>query len=191
MLYNIVRFIIKPFFFIFYGLRVEGIENLPKDTGYVLCANHLSALDPLILSCAIPEKINFMAKQELFRNKFISWLLKNLNAIPVKRGEADIKTIKASLKVLKNKQILGIFPEGTRNIKGEEKAEPGVSMLSIKSQVPVVPVAICGNYKLFRKTKVYIGKSIDLSEYYSMKLQNEQYRQISLQIMNIINNMVR
>lgn len=192
MLYRIAKGILKPIFNILYNVQVEGRENLPKQGPLIICANHTSAIDPIILGVNMPyKKIYSMAKAELFNNKLIGWLMYKLGVFPVKRGEADLKSIKTSLKLLKDGQIMGIFPEGTRNKTGEVKAEPGVAMIAVKAQAPVLPVAIISNYKLFKGTMVKIGKAIDMEKYYGQKLQNEDYHNISLDIMRQINQMSR
>ncbi|OGO78760.1 MAG: hypothetical protein A2Y23_13035 [Clostridiales bacterium GWB2_37_7] len=187
MLYRICKGILKPIFFLFYNIKVEGIENLPSTGPMVICANHTSAIDPIILAISIPYRIYSMAKSELFKNRFFGLFLKNIGVFPVKRGEADIKSIKTSLKLLKENKIMGIFPEGTRNKTGEIKAEPGVAMIAVRAQVPVLPVAIISNYKYFKRTVVKLGKPMMLDQYYEKKLQSEDYLNISLDIMRYIN----
>lgn len=192
MLYKIAKGILRPIFRLLYNVQLEGAENLPKQGPLIICANHTSAIDPIILGISMPyRKIYSMAKAELFKNKLFGYLLGKLGVFPVKRGEADIRSIKTSLKVLKEGQIMGIFPEGTRNRTGEVKAEPGVAMIAVKARAKVLPVAIISNYKLFKKTKVKIGKAIELDEYFDQKLQNEDYHNISLDIMRKINQMSR
>lgn len=186
MLYRICRGILKPIFFLFYNIKVEGKENLPKEGPLIVCANHTSAIDPVILAVSVPYRIYSMAKAELFNNKLFGWYLRSIGVFPVKRGEADIKSIKTSLKLLKENKIMGIFPEGTRNKTGDLKAEPGVAMLAIRAQAPVLPIAIISNYKFFKRTTVIIGKPIHLEEHYEKKLQSEDYSNISLDIMRYI-----
>lgn len=190
MLYRIARGILRPIFRLLYNVQVEGAENLPKTGPLIICANHTSAIDPIILAISMPyKKIYSMAKAELFKNKLFAYLLDKIYVFPVKRGEADLKSIKTSLKVLKDGQIMGIFPEGTRNRSGEVKAEPGVAMIAVKAHSQVLPVAIVSNYKLFNRTWVKIGKPIALEQYYDQKLQNEDYHNISIEIMQKINQM--
>lgn len=186
MFYQIIKLLLKPLFNIFFAVRVEGIDNLPKESGYIVCGNHARAIDPILIGVNMPKKIHFMAKNELFKNKLISFVLKGLGAFPIKRGEADLKSIKTSLRLLQNQQNIGIFPEGTRNISGELKAEPGIAMLAIKSKRPIVPVAIKTNYKLFHKTAIVVGEAVNLDGYFDTKLKNEDYMEISLEIMRKI-----
>lgn len=186
MLYSIARALLIPIFLLFYNYRVIGSENVPKEGGYIVCANHTSAIDPIFVGISLRKRMYFMAKAELFKNIFSRALMNSLGTYPVKRGEADIRSIKTSLKLLGSGKILGLFPEGTRNKTSEIVAEPGIAMLAIKSKVPVLPIAIISSYKFFKRTKVIIGKPIDLTEYYDIKLKNEDYHKISLGIMSII-----
>ncbi len=190
MFYNIVKVILGPFFCFLYKIEARDIDRLPKDIGFIICANHLNALDPILVAAALPIKISFLAKNELFKNIFLKYILNSLEMIPIKRGEADLKSIKLSLKALSQKRILGIFPEGTRNISGDLKAEPGVSMLAIKSKVAVVPVAIESNYKIFGKTTIHIGKPKEFDEYYNQKLNTDDYKNLSTELMKDIKKLI-
>jgi len=189
LFYAFAKAILRPFFFLAYNYRVTGRENMPENGAYIVCANHISALDPILIALALPNKMHFMAKAELFRNKLLAALLSWLGAFPIKRGEADIKSIKTSLKLLNEGKVLGLFPEGTRNKSDELMTEPGIAMLAIKAKVKVLPVAIISSYRFFRKSKIKIGKPIDLSEYYDMKLGSDEYTKISLGIMSRINEL--
>lgn len=186
MLYKIVKILLKPFFFILYNIHVNGLKNIPKSEGYIVCGNHTKALDPILLGLALPSQIHFMAKHELFKNKFLGDLLSALGAYPIKRGEPDLKSIKTSLKLLQNNKNIGIFPEGTRNKTSELKAEPGIAMLAIKSKTPILPVSIKTDYKLFRRTNIIIGEIIYLDNFFDKKLKNDDYIDISLNIMKKI-----
>ncbi len=189
MLYTIAKYLLKPIFFAIYNMHVEGIDNIPKSEGYIVCGNHTKAIDPILLGIALPCRIHFMAKHELFENRFLKALLTGLGAFPIKRGEPDLKSIKTSLRLLKEKKNIGIFPEGTRNKTSELKAEPGIAMLAIRSKTPIVPVLIKTNYKIFNKTEIIIGNLINLDEYFDKKLKNDDYTNISLKIMEYIGSL--
>lgn len=191
MLYSFARALLIPIFLLFYNYRVTGRSNIPAEGAYIVCANHVTAIDPIFVGISLPKRMHFMAKAELFKNFFLRALMNGLGAFPIKRGEADIKSIKTSLKLLSNGKVLGLFPEGTRNKTTDIVAEPGIAMLAVKAKVPVLPVAIISTYKFFKKTRVVIGKPIELTEYYDRKLLNEDYLKISLDIMNIINELKR
>lgn len=187
MLYKIVKFIGTIYFFIFNKVRVLGADNIPKSGGLILCSNHIHWLDPLLMGVYIKRKIFFMAKAELFKNHFFAMILKGINAFPVKRGTADISAIKKSLKVIKNGRILGIFPEGHRSKDGNLlPAEPGVALISLKTDAPVVPMRINGNYKFLGKLYITIGKPIIFSEYRDKKLSMDEMSKLSQLVMDEI-----
>lgn len=168
-MYNLVHVILRTFFSLVFRWKVIGAENIPAG-GVIIAANHISLWDPPVLGTAIPRKIHFMAKEELFSNPIFSWLITKLGAFPVKRGAADRKAIRTALTLLENGSVLGIFPEGTRSKSGKLGApEPGFALLAIKSGVPVVPAALIGTDKVFRdghwlpEFKVVFGKPIIIS----------------------------
>lgn len=185
--YLFAKGLVKIIFNIFYKIEIEGIDNIPKEGRAILCANHLSNLDPVILGIVCPRPISFMAKKELFSNKIFAKLFYSLNAFPVDRQSSDISAIRKSLEVLKEERLLGIFPEGTRITNIDiNSAKPGISMIGIKSKSPIIPIFIDSKYKLFTKIKVYVGKPIYLDNYYNKKLRTEDYKEISVNILKSI-----
>ena len=178
------KIVFIPFFHIFHRLKVKGKENIPKTGGAIVCANHVSNFDPIVVAICIKRNVHFMAKAELFKNKFVSYILIKLNAFPIKRGSADITAIKNSFKLIKNGEILGIFPEGTRSKNGKPgPAEPGTATIAIKTKAPIIPIKITGSYKAFKSVKVVIGKPIELTDYYDRKLTSDEINKASQQIM--------
>ncbi|MDO5717561.1 MAG: lysophospholipid acyltransferase family protein [Tissierellia bacterium] len=165
MIYNILRFIVGIIFRIIYRIRVHGDQNI-NDDKLIICANHNSLLDPILLAIVYKRKINFMAKKELFENSFLNWLLIKIGAFPVDRGNADIKAIKKSLSILKDNQVLGIFPEGTR-VKdiSIENVKAGIGMLASRSKSDILPVSIVGDYKIFSRIDIYFKDIIKIEKY--------------------------
>lgn len=150
-MYNLIHVILSTFFSLVFRWKVVGAENIPTGGGVIIAANHVSLWDPPVLGTAVPRRIHFMAKEELFSNPIFSWLITKLGAFPVKRGTADRKAIRTALTLLENGSVLGIFPEGTRSKDGKLGApEPGLALLALKSGVPVVPAAIIGTNKVFQ-----------------------------------------
>ena len=149
-----------------YRIKVNGMGNLPKEGAALVCPNHVHALDTVIVVVHANRKINVLAKEELFKNGFLRFLAKVFGVYPVKQNSADLSAIKTSLKLLKNKELLLIYPEGTRN--GMERGIPvknGPMTIAIKAGVPIVPVGIKGNFKAFSKIRVNIGKPMYFNEY--------------------------
>jgi len=185
--YSFAKGLVKGVFKIFYKIEVEGIDNIPKEGRAILCANHMSNLDPVILGIVCPRPISFMAKKELFSNKLFAKLFSSLNAFPVDRQGSDILAIRKSLEVLKEEKLLGIFPEGTRITNIDiTSAKPGISMIGIKSKSPIIPAFIDSKHKPFTKIKVNFGSPIYLDSYYDKKLRTDDYKDISISILKSI-----
>lgn len=164
MLYRIGRFMFRMMFSLFFRLRVIGRENVPKEGAVVLCANHTSLLDPPLLGTPLKRKVHFMAKAELFDIPLLGTIITKVGAFPVKRGGVSKESIRLAITLLKEGRMMGIFPEGTRSNAGG-MGKKGAASLALKSGAAVVPVAIIGQYSLFRPMKIVYGKPMDLSEY--------------------------
>lgn len=184
MLRKIIRVITYIIYRTIYRTEFINSRNVPLKGPLILYSNHLSNHDPFLIGCAVKQKIYFMAKEELFKNKFMRNIITFLGAFPVKRGSGDIAAIKTSLIKLRNKKILFMFPEGTRR-KGDRplKAKPGIAMLAIKAKCPVLPVTILNKTRIFRKNKVIFGTPIDLSQYYDKELSTSEYGIIAENLM--------
>lgn len=165
MIYSIAKLILKVLFAIGLRMRVEGAENIPAEGPLVIASNHLSLLDPPVIGVASTRKVHFMAKQELFV-PILGDLYKILGAFPVRRGGADRAAIKHGIDILKNNQVLAIFPEGTRSKTGKlGKAEPGALMMASKALATIVPCCVVGTDfrrqgKIWPKVTVRFGKPI-------------------------------
>ncbi len=185
--YKVARAILGPLFKIFFRIQVYGSENKDLDGKMIICSNHIHNLDPFVLSIVFKRQIHWMAKKQIFDNKFLGYLANKVGAFPVDREEADLSTIKKSLKVLKDDKVLGMFPEGTRVKEIDlSMAKAGVTLIGLKSKAPILPVFIDSSYKLFSKVKVYIGKPIDLVELYGDKLPKEEYLPASQNVLKAI-----
>jgi len=150
MFYYIVRAIAWLLIKVFWEFEVKGKENVPQKGGLILASNHVSYLDPVVLGVSLKRKIYFIAKEEVFKNIFCHLFLSGLNAFPVNRNKTDIVAFKKAIKVLKEGNILGIFPEGTRSYDGELKdLKTGVFKIAKKTGVPVLPVGINGTYDIY------------------------------------------
>lgn len=168
--------LIKPFVRIFFPYEVKGLENLKGLCGgYIICSNHLSNLDPILLAIVHPKPINFMAKEELFKYKLIGKFLKMVGVFPVKRGKGDINAINYALEIPKSGGVLGIFLEGTRSKTGEFlRPRSGAALIAGKTNSKVLPVCITGSSKdhkihIFKKTLISYGEPINQEE---IKIEN-------------------
>ena len=148
------------------AFRVKITGQVPDEGAYVLCCNHINYLDAAAIVLFNKRKVNFVAKEDLFQHGILMWLGHLFDVIPIKRDMQDIDAMKRCLKVLKNGELLGIFPEGTR--KGMEKnmkAKNGAAFMAMKAKVKVIPIGIHGTFKPFSKVYMNYGEPIDLSGY--------------------------
>lgn len=183
-LYHITRNILGCAMKIAFRPEVSGIENIPLEGPFILAGNHKSLLDIPLVACTSKQEIHFIAKKELFEHKLAAFTLKKLGAIPINRNQSDIKAIRASIEVLKNKEILGIFPEGTRH-KGEGLGQfkSGAAMLAVKGDCPIIPFGISGEYKLGKHITIQFGEAIrfrreDLKENAADQVLEEKVKQL-------------
>lgn len=180
MIYLIVRFlavIVLKFAFFFTIRGRQNCADIP--TGFILISNHKSNWDPITLGISVPGRpVYYLAKEELFRNRAARFFLTRLHAIPLARGAGDIGAVKQALRLLRNGEVLGIFPEGTRSKTGELKPfAAGAALLSLRSGFPVVPAYISGTYKLFHHVGLELGKAIDLKTMFPGKINTGVIRQ--------------
>lgn len=179
-----VRKTIKSFLSLIYKIsfRVKITGKVPEEGAYILCCNHINYLDAAAVVLFNKRKVNFVAKEDLFMHRSLMWLGHLFDAIPIKRDMQDIEAMKRCLKVLKNGELLGIFPEGTRNgLAKNGKAKNGAAFMAIKSKAKVIPVGIHGSFKPFSKVYINYGEPIDLSNY-----TKEQLDEATERIMNEI-----
>ncbi len=156
----------------------KGMKNLPKGRAIIIC-NHTSNIDPALVEFSSWRIKYYLAKKELYKNKFVGGFLKRIRTIPIQRGKSDIAAIKACLNVLNKNKILVMFPEGTRNKKSEALGEVkgGAAMFAIKTRSPIVPVWIKKRPRLFRFNTLRYGKPFTLEEFYDKKLDSEVLEQ--------------
>lgn len=183
--YKLVYAVVWVLMKILFPWKAIGQENLPETGGVVLCGNHTSFLDPVLVLVGATRKrqIHVIAKAELFKVPVLNWILKGLEMIPVKRGMSDVSAIKEGLRVLKNGEPLLIFPEGTRVKDGQQvDAHPGAVVLAARAGVPVVPIYICKKKRLFRKNEVIFGQPYHL-EFSGRKPTHEESQRLTEDLM--------
>lgn len=184
--------IVRKFMMIFYYIpvfRIQSVhkERVPKEGAYIICANHINMLDALAVVCSNKRKVRFVCKHSMFKNKWFAWALKSADTIPIDRDKNDIEAMKRIIKGLKNGDLLGIFPEGTR--KGMEKnlkAKNGAAFFALKGGVKVIPLGIQGSFKPFTKVRLVYGEPLDFSEYYGKEKDKETLDKVTDIIMDNI-----
>jgi glycerol-3-phosphate dehydrogenase (NAD(P)+) len=151
LVYWIARAILQPAIHVWFRISRTGREHIPRSGPVILASNHRSFLDPFVIGCCLRRPVYFVAKQELFENRLIGWLLNCLGAFPVRRGQSDEEAIATSRAILARGDVLVIFPEGTRIRTGSlGTPKRGVGRMALESGAPVIPVAVLGSERARR-----------------------------------------
>jgi 1-acyl-sn-glycerol-3-phosphate acyltransferase len=166
MLYSITRSLFVLYFKVFYRCKFKNLHNIPSGVSFIVCSNHTSNLDPPFVGCVIPRnKVHFMAKEELFKNRLLSRLLVGVGAFPVKRGAVDKGALTHALRLLKDGCVVGLFPEGKRMKAGAlGEIFHGPAFLALKSKKPILPMAIKWPERIFQPVRVSVGPLIHFED---------------------------
>ncbi len=160
-MYNFCIKLVRLYYKLFFRVRYHGAENLPAEGGALICPNHLSNNDPVLVASNVFRPMRFMAKKELFRVPILSSVVKAFGAFPIDRSTSDLGAVRTTMAILKDGNPLVIFPEGRRNKEFvAENIKPGVVTIAAKAGVPILPAYIKGKYRLFGKTELFFGKPI-------------------------------
>jgi 1-acyl-sn-glycerol-3-phosphate acyltransferase len=155
------------------GAKVHGREHIPQKDAVLIAGNHMSFIDPPLMGYAAKRECFFLAKEELFgQSKFFHWLIAYYNAIPIKRGKAfDMQLFKKTYRLIRKGQVIILFPEGTRSLKGVFLPfKTGVGMLALRYNVPVVPAYIKNTY---RPVSEWITRRSQVEVYFAPALYPE------------------
>ncbi|MBQ7670884.1 MAG: 1-acyl-sn-glycerol-3-phosphate acyltransferase [Clostridia bacterium] len=169
--YRVAKFICAPFVRLIFRVKITGKENFPKEGGYLVCPNHTSLADVVVLAASFKRLLMFMAKKELFKSKIFGWLIRKLGAFPVDRGGADVGAIKNAISLIEQGQLVNIFPQGTRRSgvdPSTTRIKSGVGMIACHTKCGVIPVFIKAkdnHLKAFRRNELIIGKPIEYEEF--------------------------
>lgn len=178
-LYAFGKSLVKTALTPLYRFEVIGTEKFPKEGGILLCSNHIHALDPPVVGMTAPRTVHFMAKEELFKLPILGGILPKVNAFPVKRGMSDREAMRTALKVLKSGEVVGLFPEGTRSTDGVlKKGLSGAGFFALRGDADVMPCAIIGPYKTFRKVKVVYGEPIQMAPFRERKASADEVTEV-------------
>lgn len=164
-LYGFAKVLIRALSRPLFALSVEGEEHVPRSGGLVVAANHRSYLDPPLLGAWFPRTIHYMAKRELFAIPVLGATIRAVHAFPVDREQADLGSVRRALRILKEGGVVGVFPEGRRNISGDAQAKGGAALLAALSGSPLIPVYLENTWQAVRKlrasrVRVVIGEPI-------------------------------
>lgn len=158
--YRIIYTIAAPIIHLLFPCRAVGLEHIPEG-GALLCANHASGWDPIIIALNLPRdsRLTIMAKDQLFRIPVLGFFLRKLGIFPVKRGGNDLTAMKTAMRVLHEGNRLLVFPEGTRvENQGEVEAKGGVVVMATRTGVPMIPVYCGGKHKFLKRTTLAFGE---------------------------------
>lgn len=171
MLYRFGQLLSKIFFFLFFRVKVDGKNNIPRKGAFLLYANHPHLLDMFLIASICPRQIHYMAKSELFKNKLLGFLIRKVGSFPVNRGKGDIGSVKTVFRLLKDEKVVGVFPEGSRTAKKDlSRKKAGAAMLALATGATILPVGIEGNFKkFFSKLTIVFGKPFVLKGEADMK----------------------
>jgi len=170
MLYWLGKICGNIFSWIFFRLKVEGIENIPRQGAVILAANHVSWLDPPLVAFRVPRRCAFVSKTTFHKNFFTRPIVRSIGIIPLRQHNGTVGMI-GIIKSLKKGIAMVIFPEGTRNYSGKSflPASPGVAFLAEGAKAPVIPVYLKGTDKALpyrarifrpRQVRIFYGKPL-------------------------------
>ena len=187
--YKIIRWIFNFVTYTLIGMKVYGEEHIPDKGPFIIVCNHASYFDPPLVGTAVRHHlIHFMAKEELFRNPLMNWFLRYVHTFPVHRGRIDRRAIMESFRVLKQGEVLGIFPEGTSKDQGIwEKFNGGFADIAGKAGVPVLQAVFITPRPLPKKTGpvcVVFGEPVMPPQ--GMHADKEEVKAFTDEIRNIV-----
>lgn len=169
-------------------MEVIGSEHIPKEGPVIICSNHISNIDPPVVGGSATRVVHFLAKEELFEKKWLGFILKKVNAFPIKRGMKDRQALRHGLSLLKEGKTLGLFPEGTRSKTGTlGEGLSGIGFFALRSDAIVVPCVIIGPYKIGRKLKIVYGEQMDMTP---LREQKASAKEATQKIMDELNRLL-
>ena len=191
-MYNFIKLILVIFYKLFYKVTIVNKEKIDNAKGVVISGNHLSNHDPILFHAFFKKKIRFIAKEELFKMVFIKQALEATGAIPIKRGTFDRTAINSSIKLLREGEVVGIFPEGTRSHSKDldlGESHNGASFIATRAKTKIIPFAIIPskNFRIFSSIKIVIGDEIDVA---SLKEEGKTHDEITAILMDRISELI-
>jgi len=188
MLYKFLKYLFRFLAVFLVKIEVKNLHKLPSQGPVLIACNHLSLWDPIILGVFLPRKLHFMAKEELFKIFLVGSVIRKVGTFPVKRGAADRNAIREGIKILRENQVLCIFPEGTRSKTGELLPfQLGVTLIAHKSNAPLLPVGLKGTNGILKSglrvpVKLEIGEPIYPEQLVEGKIGSEQLEEITKEL---------
>lgn len=193
ILYHVSKGFIVAFTRLLFGTTVRGIENLPSEEGCIMAPNHISYFDPPFVGSWLSRPTYFLAKKELFDYPLFDLILRQVNALPIRRGSIDRKATELTVRLLKEGSLVTIFPEGTRGRNGVLlPPRPGIGVIALNAGCSIVPVYVHGTDKMWDcflrrdRLSVTLGKPIAAEWIRSQSMDRAGYEKIASEVMERI-----
>ena len=183
-LYKVLKITIGNLFKLLYRPKIYGTENIPKEGALIFAGNHIHAFDPVAVMSHTERIVHYMAKESIFKGLH-GKLLEAIGIIKVYRTKSNPVAVTEAIQVLEKGGTIGIFPEGTRNKTDKEllKFRHGAVVIAQKAGVPIIPFAIKGRYRLFKKGLIVeFGRPVEVSEM-ETEVANEYIRNEVLELL--------
>ncbi|HEX3038530.1 MAG TPA: lysophospholipid acyltransferase family protein [Oscillospiraceae bacterium] len=190
-IYNFAKVVVPPIFKVVIPYKLKNKEKMPDTGRVIICSNHITMKDPVLLALAFKRQVYYMAKSELFKNKFVSFIIRGLGAFPVVRGAGDTAAMDSAKNLLESEKVLGIFIEGTRSKDGSfGKPHSGAVLLAHQNNAPILPMCITAKEgkspRLFHKVVISCGDLIMPEELGIEAGSGSEYRKASRLVMDKI-----
>ncbi len=194
MWYRIFRILFFVIAKIFFRLKIEGLENIPQKTNFIIVSNHNSFLDPPVIMAAVRQKIHCIALRDIYKIYWLGWFLRVIETLPI--GSSSQKAINL---LMQNKNV-GLFSEGGVSRDGRLKEfRRGAALLALKTGRPIVPCAILGTFKALpigakfpqlHPLKLKIGKAVYFAKEFDDIIDDLYLQEGMFKIRNIIKGML-
>lgn len=181
-LYKVIYTVFKHPLRLIFRVHVSGEENIPEKDGVILCANHTSMCDVLVLAVALKRQPRYMAKKELLKIPVVGAFLRALGAFSVDRGAADLGAVRKAISIIEDGGVVCMFPQGHRYPKVAVRSTPfrnGAGLIAYRAGCAVLPAYIktsSGVVRFFRRTEVIFGKPIQNGEFRFTEGGNAEYK---------------
>jgi len=195
-LYAVIYTIVGWFLRLIFCVKITGKENEPKEGPFIVCPNHISNCDTMVVAVSLKSQLRFLAKAELFKIPVLAQFLRAIGSFPVERGKGDIGAIRTTLDLLKKGEVIALYPQGTRYPgidPRDTQPRQGIGMIAYRSGAPILPICVeTKNFKLlpFKRTYVRIGKLINNNELGFERGNSEEYRVASEIVFGRITDMI-
>jgi len=174
-LYRLLILVSRLLIFLFVRLEIQGISNVPGKGALIVVSNHLSVSDPVLLGAILGRRIFFLAKEDLFRNRWAAYFVRSFGSIPGLRGHLNRAALRSAGGILKSGGVIGMFPEGRRSPDHVlNHASPGTALLACYNDVPILPVGISGSERIKGFFWIFSRPGVVIRIGPPFRLQNKQ-----------------